>query len=723
MLIPINGTKGNKKQSNNQSIIFKHYSTKNESFKEMHYFLKNAGIKNNDFMLALIDPDLMNIDPHDPNLSPIMQAKVFREVQRNFWYFIRECVRIPVEGATKNELPRYKLHRGNMALNYCFLLNLDIFLELPRQNYKTMSAECWYLWVFNFATSNSKIGFFHKDKSGSKDNLRDLKRLRECLPSYLKMDKVYSNQTKSPLKKKSTVETLDHLVNDNNITTFASARTPALAINAGRGLHLPVLWYDEYAFIIHIEIIKNAARPALSAAAKNARKFGKPHGVLITTTPGLLTTNEGLSAFKTKENSTKFNERMYDLSADELKKFLKQNTKSPYIYIKFNYRALGRGEQYLADMAREMEQNWVDFRREILLEWAEVSDKSPFDPEDLETVKKLLRQPMQKLPLLGGKYELEVFENLSDGIQYPPIMGVDVSGGLKRDSSTITILNSKTTKVAGVFNCNYISQGDLARVIYEIVKRWIPNALIVIESNGGFGQAVIGELKKTDIKRNLYKELKEKIVEERFNDGRLNKTKSLQYVYGIYNNKAIREELMELLRERMELHKDKFVSEIIYNELAGLEYNPRNNKIDHSSNTHDDQIMSLMFALYVWYYGKDVKSRYGIIRDTLVTDQNIETLNDDITIKKISILEDCDIEKDEVLVKTKELLKSMTGNSISEEDYFKKLLQNDIECIDRFNNSKMGRFLNKYSKGDTILVNNQNKSKSVPDEIFTNFYN
>ena len=54
----------------NQNIrIYYQRSTSNTSFVEMSNYLKAIGIKNNRFMLSLLDPDLANIDPHDPNIS------------------------------------------------------------------------------------------------------------------------------------------------------------------------------------------------------------------------------------------------------------------------------------------------------------------------------------------------------------------------------------------------------------------------------------------------------------------------------------------------------------------------------------------------------------------------------------------------------------------------------------------------------------------------------
>ena len=60
-------------------------STKNKSFLDMHRYLKAIGIKNNTFMLALIDPDLEGINPHDKNLNAFYKQKIFRECLCNYW--------------------------------------------------------------------------------------------------------------------------------------------------------------------------------------------------------------------------------------------------------------------------------------------------------------------------------------------------------------------------------------------------------------------------------------------------------------------------------------------------------------------------------------------------------------------------------------------------------------------------------------------------------------
>ena len=245
---------------------------------------------------------------------------------------------------------------------------------------------------------------------------------------------------------------------------------------------LTMMWYDEYAFLPYNDTIYMNAAPAYKTAAMNARANGAPYGILITTTPGFMTTPEGQEAYQTKEMATKFSETWYDLKYEELMNILNANTKSDFVYIKFTYQQLGCSETWFNEVCKLLKNSWSDIRREILLEWATGVDNSPFKEEDLDAISGLIKQPISVVYILG-KYRFETYLQ-SDTRTYPPLIGVDVSGGYKQDSSTITVIDSLTTKVLGCLNCNYISTLDLARCIEFIVKNWMPNAIVNVERNG-----------------------------------------------------------------------------------------------------------------------------------------------------------------------------------------------------------------------------------------------
>jgi len=560
----------------------------------------------------------------------------------NFWYFAREVCKVPDQGGSGKGIP-LELHRGNMALFFCSIYNMNIFLELPRQHGKTLSADVRYLHLFNFGTSNSTIAFMHKALDGSKDNLQTLKNLRECLPPYLRMDQTFSRDGKNA-KVSDTVLRLEHAVNRNKIITVASARNKTAAQNTLRGKSIPLLWGDEWGFAPYNETIYLNTVPAFKRAADNARANGAPYGILFTTTPGFLTTTEGIFAYQMKEDAVPFSETWYDKSYQQIMEIMNSNTKSTFVYIKFSYAQLGKTEEWFKEICKTMNNRWEDIRREVLLEWSQGSDNSPFTLDELETVSRLTKDPDSVIEVLGGKFQVNLYGKIDYGRNGlpidPPIIGVDVSGGYRRDSSAITIIDSKTTKVIGTFKCNYISQIELAKIIVELVQKYMGNAVINVERNGGFGASVIALLRKAGLTKNLYFEHKEKIIEEKFEGpGAIKKTKALVKVYGLDSTKNVRELLMEILRERMDNHKDKFVTRQLYDEFIGLEVK-RNGKIEHSANTHDDLTFSYLMALYVWYEGKDLKEIFGITKQVLKTDDNVDDIIFDVGVETVEIYDE-----------------------------------------------------------------------------------
>lgn len=112
--------------------------TSNKSFLIVSKMLRNNGVKNNKFMLALYDEGLSGIDPHSNKVKDDInfQLRIYRECCRNVWYFLREVVRIPANGAN---IP-YELNLGNCALSYLRSYNKNFILVLPRQHRKNHSG-------------------------------------------------------------------------------------------------------------------------------------------------------------------------------------------------------------------------------------------------------------------------------------------------------------------------------------------------------------------------------------------------------------------------------------------------------------------------------------------------------------------------------------------------------------------------------------------------------
>lgn len=139
----------------------------------------------------------------------------------------------------------------------------------------------------------------------------------------------------------------------------------------------------------------------------------------------------------------------------------------------------------------------------------------------------------------------------------------------------------------------------------------------------GFGISVIQRLCKTSVKKNLYWEIKDKIFEESWNGVRSVKRSQKVRVYGTDSNREVRARLIEILYDRVANHKDKFIAPILHQEMQGMEVK-KNGKVEHSQNSHDDQVFSYLMALYVWYDGKNLAENFHLFKNTIKTDTDID---------------------------------------------------------------------------------------------------
>ena len=617
---------------NNYVSVFYQMNTTNQSFLNMHYYLKAKGIKNNKFHLLLYDADLAYIDPHDINLTTYMKQKVFLECQRNFWYYIREVVRVQSQGGP---YVQYRLDRGNLALNFCFTLNLNIYQEQPRQTGKTVATEVWYSWVYNFGSRNANMIFLNKKHDDAKRNLSSMKDIIKALPPYLRFDQAFGVDGKK-LKASNTVSYIQHKINFNNIRALPMARNRTAAISLLRGQTITNCWIDESGFFQYLEESLQNGMPALTTAFRNCKMNGAPPGLCLTSTPGFLTTEEGQYMFDLKNKMTPFSELWYDFTLQQLTETLNANEKSIFVYIRTTYQQLGYSEEWLKERIKEQNQKWTDIRREFLLEWATSAENCPFSQEELRNVQRYVRNPIKQVYI--SNFLFNIYSEISP--KEKTLIGVDVAAGYSKDSSAICVTESKSTKLVADFNCNYINPVDLATVLYNLVVNYLPNSLITIERNG-VGTGTLAKLMKSKIRNNLYYEIKERVIEERPDGIKTWKRKQMTKVYGVDNTGTVREQLMDLLTDRVRDHYDKFISPIIYEELKNLEIK-KTGRIDHSANSHDDSTFAYLYSIFPIYYGKNVRENWHINIPTLRTadDEAQEIFQDFNATEEISIVRD-----------------------------------------------------------------------------------
>lgn len=157
--------------------------TTNTSFLVVSKLLKDKGVKNNKFMLKLYDRELAGLDPtNEATLTRDQKIRIAAEIIKNPWYYIREFIRVPTPGG---DVP-YEIHLGNLALTWLMINNINAFLVLPRQNYKTVSAAVVYSWFYYWKSVNAHTMLFNKAYADSQNNLKRIRELSENFPDYAK---------------------------------------------------------------------------------------------------------------------------------------------------------------------------------------------------------------------------------------------------------------------------------------------------------------------------------------------------------------------------------------------------------------------------------------------------------------------------------------------------------------------------------------------------------
>ena len=201
------------------------YNTKNQSFLRIALVLKRMGIHNYYFFLSLYDRSLLGVDPRSKDLTTEQMLRISQECKINIWYFLRGVVRVPLIGQ-ENGTP-FELNRGNLALTWSFMNDVDIGLVQPRQTGKTIGMQCIIDHAMYVAFSYLDIGMFTKDSALVQDNVARLKALRDGLPKWMVSKSTADGERK---------EGLFYAALHNSYKTFTSANDEVGAYKLGRKL-------------------------------------------------------------------------------------------------------------------------------------------------------------------------------------------------------------------------------------------------------------------------------------------------------------------------------------------------------------------------------------------------------------------------------------------------------------------------------------------------------
>ena len=358
------------------------------------------------------------------------------------------------------------------------------------------------------------------------------------------------------------------------------------------------------------------------------------------------------------KSAATFSELMYDMTPAEIEDYMEKESTNNFIHIEFSYRQLGRDDKWFKKQCRDLNNDMLKIKREILLEFTKASDTAVFTEAQLDVLEQYSKDTEHSIIVHGRPIHF-----LTSEIDYLKsyIIGVDVSGGLARDFSQLCIIDPDTELPVGYFYSNKTDTDDLYNILYKLITNWLPNAVLVIERNN-YGLNIVQRAIKTNIERNIYYDYIDDPSKMKEGDRREgNRVR----VYGFQTSDTSREQILDLLFREVQYHPERFIIPTLIREVSTLEYNKKG-KIEHSEGCHDDLVFAYMFVRHVMHYSKTI-SKW--IRSNHKKDINaIRTVSELNAVKRDDTISDQLISEHTALVKesTDKLRKKANVNILSQ---------------------------------------------------------
>lgn len=591
-----------------------HFETKNHTALRMAQVYRRMGIKNWHLPLTLMDSSLRNVDPFDPHLSDLTKVRIAVEVKRNFWYFFRECLRLPVSGG---ETSPFILSRANIAALWTFFNDIDFGLVLPRQSGKSFCTQAIICYMMYILGDNIDMAHIDKSQDNNINIVKVLKSIRDAMPKW------FWEPSTGDIENK---ESISYFKKKNVYSTFAAAIDKVNAGNVARGHTLTVIHFDEVAFIRYNWITVPAAQAAKLKAAKTAREKGLPAPTIYTTTAGNPDTDTGAYALSIFEDAAYFNETMFDLeNHDALIDLIDVSAPKRRLFLEFSYKQLGFTDKWFEQTSAELNGKPDDIARDLLNIWQASSADNVIPPSIIQIIRKSKQEPaftdlshgfMMRWYMDRSIVESDEFHNR------PLVAGMDTSENIGRDFTTLVIMDPTDMNIVAVCRCNNANTMQVAKYMSDLMLEF-PRLLWIPERNNT-GIALIDFVmqKLQDENINPFKRIYNEVVQQRddpkFKNINISNFKDIYghtrsyfgYRTSGANSSTSRDRLYkDIMIKALELCGSRIKDSTLINELCNLTI--RNGRVDHKEGRHDDTVIGLLLSSYLVLSGKNL-GYYGI---------------------------------------------------------------------------------------------------------------
>jgi len=596
-------------------------NTTNKTFLALAQDYKNMHIKNHQWPLALLDRELVGVNPRDPNLSGELKTRIRVECELNPTYVLREIIRIPPRASAGDGF-QFRADRGNMALFWTFWAGQDILLIQPRQTGKSIIADCIQSGCLMFWSNNTDHTMLTKDDPLRRANIHRMKALMARMPSYL-------NETMKGVDLDNQHEITYYARNNRYITGVARSSVQG-ADNLGRGMTTPVRQIDESPFFFNIQVTMQAAMPGGIAARREAIESGNPYGTMLTTTAGKLNSRDGAYVYGLLTGGCPWSEPLMDsIDKDHFEKIVTKYSPGDKNIVSavFSHRQLGYSDEWLFRTAKETGLSGEAADRDLLNIWTSGDLMSPLE-EQARAIILRVKRPAVDTELFGGEYLFDWFVPVHQRPQHNPhktyILGLDTSEGIGRDRLSLELVDSETGETVGSMACNETLLNRYTQFLLEfmVANR---NTVLVIERKST-AQSIIDTLLTMlpEHGEDPFKRIYNRVVHEasgptkeafKLIQGPLHRRDPAVYVkykgfFGFVTTGDSRRELyVNVFKRATSICAHGIYDEHLAAELMALVV--KDGRIDHSEGQHDDRVVSWLLAQWFLMHGLNL-SYYGI---------------------------------------------------------------------------------------------------------------
>jgi hypothetical protein len=538
-----------------------------------------------------------------------------------FWYWVRECARAPAEGSAHDS--QVEANRGNIALWWSFFCHITAFLIQIRQTGKSFSTYALMAWLLNMGVLGTEINWMTKDDMLRRAGITLLKDIIGAMPRYLDMRR----RDDANNGEEVTVNELG-----NHFRTHVPQMSEKRALNQGRGLTSSIMVGDELPFQINCHISLPVALGAMSAAVDKAKENYSPYGIIVPTTAGKKDTPEGKFVFDMLQDAALWDENFFDCeSMGELEKLIRTNASggSFSVNITMNHRQLGKSDGWLKEVLERTRQTNEAADRDYFNRWTSGSLTSPFDIEDMETMRASVRDAVWT-QIHRGSYITRWYVSKEEAAwrmaNESTIASLDTSDASGGDDISLVIsgINDGGTLCAGSYN-----ETNVIRYAEWLCELLIANPkMVMIIERRSTGAAIMDYLMYMlpahgiDPFRRLFNRCVQDAEEdrERFTEisvplGRRDPDLLVRYkkTFGFATSgsgMASRTELYSTtLQAAIKQVGKRMRDKKLVDQTLSLEI--RNGRVDHPKGEHDDMVIGWLMGQWLLTKGKNLHF-YGI---------------------------------------------------------------------------------------------------------------